>query len=77
MNLIKELFPHAKILLSRFHLFQHPPRSINKTYIRLIKNIKKHAYKFKLSPPLFLKPSTLIIQSLIPLPSALNNLCAK
>ena len=47
MSLIKELFPHAKMIIDKFHLVQHLSRALNKTRIRTIKNFKKHSPKFK------------------------------
>lgn len=34
ISLIKELSPHAKIVLDKFHLIQHISRELNKTRIR-------------------------------------------
>ena len=47
MSLIKELFPHAKIVLDKFHLVQPISRALNKTRIRVMKMFKKHGRKFK------------------------------
>ena len=60
ISLIKELFPHAKIVLDPFHLVQHLSRALNKTRIRFMKKFKKHSRKFKRYWRLFLKSHTLI-----------------
>lgn len=60
ISLIKELFPHAKIVLDKFHLVQHISRALNKTRIRLMKKFKKHGRKFKRYWRLFLKSHTLL-----------------
>ena len=60
MSLIKELFPHAKIVLDKFHLVQPISRALNKTRIRVMKMFKKHGHKFKRYWRLFLKSHTLI-----------------
>ena len=60
MSLIKELFPHAKIVLDKFHLVQHISRALNKTRIRFMKQFKKHSRKFKRYWRLFLKSHTLL-----------------
>ena len=60
MSLIKELFPHAKIIIDKFHLVQHLSRALNKTRIRLMKKFKKHHRKFKRYWRLFLKSHTLL-----------------
>lgn len=60
MSLIKELFPHAKIVLDKFHLVQHISRALNKTRIRVMKMFKKHGHKFKRYWRLFLKSHKLI-----------------
>ncbi len=60
MSLIKELFPHAKIVLDKFHLVQHISRALNTTRIRVMKMFKKHGRKFKRYWRLFLKSHTLI-----------------
>ena len=60
ISLIKELFPHAKIVIDKFHLVQHLSRALNKTRIRFMKKFKKHSRKFKRYWRLFLKSHTLI-----------------
>ena len=55
ISLIKELFPHAKIVIDKFHLVQHLSRALNKTRIRFMKKFKKHSRKFKRYWRLFLK----------------------
>ena len=60
ISLIKELFPHAQIILDKFHLVQHLSRALNKTRIRFMKQFKKHARKFKRYWRLFLKSHTLL-----------------
>ena len=60
ISLIKELFPHAKIVLDKFHLVQHISRALNKTRIRFMKQFKKHSRKFKRYWRLFLKSHTLL-----------------
>ena len=60
ISLIKELFPHAKIVIDKFHLVQHISRALNKTRIRFMKQFKKHSRKFKRYWRLFLKSHTLI-----------------
>ena len=58
--LIKELFPHAKIVVDKFYLAQPISRVLNKTRIRFMKKFKKHSHKFKHYWPLFLKSHTLL-----------------
>ena len=60
ISLIKELFPHAKIILDKFHLVQHISRALNKTRVRFMKQFKKHSRKFKRYWRLFLKSHTLL-----------------
>ena len=60
MSLIKELFPHAKIVIDKFHLVQHLSRALNKTRIRFMKKFKKHTQKFKRYWRLFLKSHALL-----------------
>ena len=60
MSLIKELFPHGKIVLDKFHLVQNIFRALNKTRIQCMKQFKKHASKFKHYWRLFLKSYTLL-----------------
>ena len=60
ISLIKELFPHAKIVIDKFHLVQHISRALNKTRIRFMKQFKKHSRKFKRYWRLFLKSHTLL-----------------
>ena len=60
ISLIKALFPHAKIVLDKFHLVQHISRALNKTRIRFMKQFKKHSRKFKRYWRLFLKSHTLL-----------------
>src|SRR5699024_7646755 len=42
VNVIKEIFPQAKIIIDRFHLIQLINRSMNKTRIRVMNQLKKH-----------------------------------
>ena len=60
MSLIKDLFPHAKIVLDKFYLVQHLSRALNKTRIPFMKQFKKHSRKFKRYSRLFLKSHTLL-----------------
>ena len=60
ISLIKDLFPHAQIIIDKFHLVQHLSRALNKTRIRLMKKFKKHGRKFKRYWRLFLKSHTLL-----------------
>lgn len=60
ISLIKGLFPHAKIILDKFHLVQHISRALNKTRVRFMKQFKKHSRKFKRYWRLFLKSHTLL-----------------
>ena len=60
ISLIKELFPHAKIIIDKFHLVQHISRALNKTRIRFMKKFKKHHRKFKRYWRLFLKSHSLL-----------------
>ena len=60
ISLIKELFPHAKIIIDKFHLVQHISRALNKTRIRFMKKFKKHYRKFKRYWRLFLKSHSLL-----------------
>ena len=60
ISLIKELFPHAKIVIDKFHLVQHISRALNKTRIRFMKQFKKHSRKFKRYWRLLLKSHTLL-----------------
>ena len=45
ISLIKELFPHAKIILDKFHLVQHISRALNKTRVRFMKQFKKQLHR--------------------------------
>lgn len=47
MKLIKELFPHAKIVLDKFHVVQLISRALNKTRIHLMKQHKRDYHKLK------------------------------
>ena len=60
ISLIKELFPHAKIIIDKYHLFQHISRALNKTRIRFMKKFKKHYRKFKRYWRLFLKSHSIL-----------------
>ena len=60
ISLIKELFPHAKIVIDKFHLVQHLSWALNKTRILFMKKFKKHARKFKRYWRLFLKSHSLL-----------------
>jgi len=60
ISLIKDLFPHAQIIIDKFHLVQHLSRALNKTRIRFMKKFKKHGRKFKRYWRLFLKSHALL-----------------
>ena len=60
ISLIKALFPHAQIIIDKFHLVQHLSRALNKTRIRFMKKFKKHGRKFKRYWQLFLKSHSLL-----------------
>src|SRR5699024_12798787 len=40
VNVIKEIFPQAKIIIDRFHLVQLITRSMNKTRVRVMNTFK-------------------------------------
>jgi len=40
VNVIKEIFPQAKIIIDRFHLVQLISRSMNKTRVRVMNTLK-------------------------------------
>ena len=47
MELIKQVFPNAKIILDRFHIFQNLTRAFNKTRISIMKEDKRNYLKLK------------------------------
>ena len=47
MELIKKVFPNAKIVLDRFHIFQNLTRAFNKTRINIMKSDSKNYTKLK------------------------------
>ena len=47
IKLIKSLFPHAKIIIDKFHLTELISRSLNKTRIKAMKKDKKNYNKLK------------------------------
>ena len=55
IKLIKALFPHAKIIIDKFHLTELISRSLNKTRINIMKKDKKHYNKLKRYWKLILK----------------------
>ena len=56
ISLIKAMFPHAEIIIDKFHLTQLISTSLNKTRIMLMKKDKKNYNKLKRYWRLILKP---------------------
>jgi len=55
ISLIKKCFPHAKIIIDRFHIYNLISRSLNKTRIKLMKKDKHNYNKLKVYYKLLLK----------------------
>ncbi|QVK17117.1 ISL3 family transposase [Mycoplasmatota bacterium] len=55
IQLIKMLFPNAKIVMDKFHIIQLISRSLNKTRVRIMNQDKKNYNKFKRYWKLILK----------------------
>lgn len=56
VSLIKKMFPHAEIIIDKFHLVNLISTSLNKTRINVMKNDKKNYNKLKRYWKLLLKP---------------------
>ncbi|WP_374724523.1 ISL3 family transposase [Calidifontibacillus erzurumensis] len=60
ISLIQDIFPKARIIIDKFHIFQLFSRALNKTRIKVMNQNKKHYNKFKKYWKLLLKDRTKI-----------------
>lgn len=47
MDVVKDVFTHAQILLDRFHLFNHVGHAFAKTRIRIMNQCSRYSFDFR------------------------------